>query len=1558
MSVDAEAEAVGRESAANLPGRATTGDVVYVIYTSGSTGQPKGVKIAHRSLVNYTWWARETYLKGESLSFALYSSLAFDLTVTSIFVPLVAGASVVVHNWEGREAPLNKILRDGRTGVLKLTPSHLSLIKEWDNRGSNVRSLIVGGEALGTELARQVHESFGGEIAIYNEYGPTEATVGCMIHLFDAGAENRGVVPIGRPAANMRVYVLDARLNPVAENVIGELYIAGDGLAESYLNRPELTAERFIADPFHTGARMYRTGDLARRLSGGELEYLGRRDDQVKFHGYRVELNEIQWALKRHPQIRDSVVLITKDKNGHDVMVAYYVSRQELEVGELRASLSEVLIEETIPNVFVHLRKLPLTLNGKVNRDALPTLDEAKQKLSRAYAPPQTPTEEILAGIWAEVLGVNRVGVGDNFFELGGHSLLATRVVSRVREAFGIELALRLVFETQTVAGLGAKIDAASGSEHPAAASPVGRAPRDERLPLSFAQQRLWFLDQLDPGSAAYNIPAVLRLRGALDAPALERTLTEIVRRHETLRTNFSLAGDEPVQIIREAEPARFETADFGALPVAEREAAVESFIRARAQKPFDLSQDSLLRASLLRLADEDHILLLTMHHIVSDGWSTGVLIKEMATLYGTFSAGEESPLEELAIQYADFAKWQRGWLQGPRLEEQLAYWRGQLADAPATLQMPTDRPRPPVQTFESAAETFLLPESLSAALKSLSRREGVTLFMTLLAAYHALLHRYTQQEDILVGTAIANRNRAEIENLIGFFVNMLVMRADLRGNPRFVELLRRVRETAFEAYAHQDLPFEKLVEELQPERDLSHTPFFQVTFVLQNASPDALRLPGLEVSHEEFGTGVAKFDLVLAMTDDERGLGGTLQYNKNLFDASTIRRLLDHFRSLLEGVAAAPELRIDALPLLTAGEREEMLVAWNQTAADYPSDSCVHEMFERHAGRTPEKVAAVFEGQQLTYAGLNRRANRLARHLRRLGVGPETLVGLCVERSAEMLISLLAIHKAGGAYVPLDPSYPRERLRFMLEDSRVSVLLTRQELLGSLPAHAAKVVRLDADADAIARESEENPSVAVAPENLAYVIYTSGSTGKPKGVLVQHRGLSNLTEAQLASFRIQSDARVLQFASFSFDASIFEIVMALRSGATLVLATRDSSLPGPPLMKLLREQAITDVTLPPSVLAVLPEEPLPELRTVIVAGEACPVDLVKRWGVGRRFFNAYGPTESTVWATVSECAPDGHAPTIGRPIINTRIHVLDARLRPVPVGVPGELHIGGVGLARGYLNNPDLTAERFVPDPFSAEPGARLYRTGDLARYLSGGEIDFLGRIDSQVKVRGFRIEPGEIEAALRRCSGVREASVIAKSGGVGNVRLVAFVAADAATPPTVADLRAGLKDALPDYMLPASFVVLETLPLTANGKVDRRALERLDDEGVAAPGVSSVAPRDAAEQVIAGVWQEALQVEKVGIDDNFFDLGGHSLLIVNVHTKLKGLFEKEVPMADMFKYPTVRLLAGRFSENQNKQPSTQGIRDRAKRQKEAALRKMQAVKQGAKKTRPGDAG
>ncbi len=1517
LRLDADQQLFAQENTEKLPAGAMPQDVAYIIYTSGSTGRPKGVLISHSSLVNYIWWSKDVYLRGETLAFPLYSSLAFDLTITSFFTPLVTGNRLVIHRPEEGRTSVLGVLQDDRVEILKLTPSHLALIQDRDNRGSSIRRLIVGGEALESGLARRVYESFGGEVEIFNEYGPTEATVGCMIHRFDPEAQDCAFVPIGRPAANTRIYLLGKDLKPVGMNAPGELYISGDGVAQGYWRRDDLTAERFLADPFHAGGRMYKTGDLARWLPEGVIDFLGRKDGQIKFLGHRIELDEIRWALGQHRKVRDSVVSATEDENGNRVLLAYYVAREALDVAELRSFLSSYIPEETIPSFFVHMKRLPLTLNGKLNHQALPSLSEAKKQLRQEIVAPRNATELRVAEIFRQVLGLQQVGIHESFFTLGGHSLLATQVTSRVRDGFHLELPLRALFETPTVADLAARIDAAGNSGHELKLPPLVRCPRDGDLPLSFAQQRLWFIHQLEPESPAYNIPAAVRLTGRLDQAALLAALGEVVARHETLRTSFGEVGGKPVQRI--APPAQLAAPllDLTDLPTAQREAETRRLVTEEERHPFDLARGPLVRVALLRLACEDHVLLLTLHHIVSDGWSTGVLIREFGALYPAFHEGRPSPLPLLPVQYADFALWQQTWMSGEALTAQLSYWLERLEGIPAEIELPTDHPRLAVPSGRGGSQLLRLPRGLSDALAKLGARHGATLFMTLLAAWKVLLSRYSGQTDVVVGSPIANRNRTELESLIGFFVNTLALRTDLSGGPDFRDLVGKVREVTLSAYAHQDLPFERLVEEMAPERVLSRTPIFQVVFALQNAPASTLDLPGLTLSRLVLEGGTAKFNLMLSLAESEAGLAGSLEFSRDLFDPATVACLAGHFQTLLAAIALDPARRTEDLPLLSPEEQGQLLVEWNRTAGDYPREATLPELFQDWASRTPEAVAVVFGDEELTYRELSRRARRVARRLRTHGVGPEVLVGLCADRGADLVAGMLGVLAAGGAYVPLDPTYPRERLAFMLEDAATPVVLVQGSWAERLPASRAELVILE---EAVRDESMEEARERALPvawaESLAYVMYTSGSTGRPKGVAVSHRAIVRLVR-DTDYTQVEPSDRMAQVASSSFDAATFEIWGALLNGACLVGIESPVALSPGALATCIAEQRISALFLTTALFQQIARE-APEafrpLRHLLFGGEVVDprwVREVLKKGAPERLLHVYGPTENTTfssWYLVEQVSERATSVPIGRPIRNTRAYVLDGHLRPVPVGVSGDLYLGGDGLARDYHNRPDLTAERFVPDPSGYEPGGRLYQTGDRARHLVDGTIDFLGRLDHQVKLRGFRIELGDVEAALAELPGVRQALVVVRPGADGSIdkRLVAYVAGEAES----AELRRHLETKLPSFMIPSAFVVLPSFPLTSNGKVDRQSLPE-PEWGRAEAEVDSKAPCTPVEEMLAGIFAEVLGLSRVGVRESFFDLGGHSLLATQVVSRIRAAFGIELPLRVLFEAPTVEGLA-----------------------------------------------
>ncbi|HEX8696157.1 MAG TPA: amino acid adenylation domain-containing protein, partial [Longimicrobium sp.] len=1506
----------------------TPDHLAYVIYTSGSTGRPKGAMNAHHGIVNRLRWGQEEYGLGADDAVLQKTPVTFDVSGWELFWPLIVGARLVLARPEGHRDPayLTEVIeREGVTVVHFVPPMLRAFLEAGDPaRCGSVRRVFCSGEALGRDLVERTMEAFPG-VELHNLYGPTEAAIEVTYH---ACARGGGAVPIGRPVANTRMYVLDPAGRPQPQGVPGELFIGGVQVGRGYLGRPALTAGTFVPDPYSPGARLYRTGDRARWLSTGELEYLGRIDFQVKVRGFRIELGEIESVLLEHPAVRAAVAVAREDGTGEKWLAAYVVADAWPGAQALRAHLAARLPEYMVPGAIVPLDALPLSPNGKVDRRALPAPTREAARAG-SYAAPRTTAEEVLAEIWSELLGLERAGVEDNFFALGGHSLVATRMVSRVRQAFGVELPLRAVFEAQTVRALAGRVEALRSGGATPEAPPVVPVPRGGELPLSFAQQRLWFIDRLEPGSAAYNLPVALRLRGGLDAAGLAWALTEVVRRHEVLRTTFGAGADgEAVQVVHAPAPVRLPVVDLSGVGAAEREALVERLENEEAARPFDLARGPVLRCTLLRLGDAESVVLFTMHHIASDGWSMEILQREVTALYDAYLRGEDARLPDLPVQYADYAVWQRRWLEGEVLDRQVAYWRRRLDGAPAVLELPADRPRPAVASRRGASHGFALSPELSQGLRELSRREGATLFMTLLAAWQALLGRHGAGEDVVVGTPIAGRTRLETENLIGFFVNTLVIRTGLEGDPAFREVVGRVREGVLEAQAHQDVPFERLVDELAAERSLSHTPLFQVLFTLEQAAradDEGLRLGGTEIDAAASASGTAKFDLTLRMGDAGEQLVGSLEYRTELFDPSTAGRLVERLVRLLERAAADPDVRLSEIDLLDEAERRRVLEEWNAADAELP-ERTLHALFEAQAAATPAAPAVEFAGEALTYAGLDARAGRLARRLRGMGVGPDTVVALCVERSLELPAALLGVLKAGGAYLPLDPSYPPDRLRYMLEDSGARVLVTqralRDRLDGVLAAAGGAVLCLDADepgeADSFEADSFETdaPAPAAAPANLAYVIYTSGTTGRPKGVMVPHRAAARLVMAQAEKLGFGPGERVLQFAPLGFDTSVAEIFTALCTGSCLCVEAADALLPGPPLARLLAERRITNAKFTPSALAAVPAAELPELRTVIVGGEACPGELVARWAPGRRFFNVYGPTEATVRASCAECTPADPVPPIGRPLAGARLYVVDAGMRPVPAGVAGELFIGGEGVARGYLGRPALTAERFVPDPFGAGPGARLYRSGDRVRWRADGQLEFLGRIDEQVKVRGYRIEPGEVESVLLEHPAVREAVVAAREDVPGTKWLVAYVVGEGGAKPDPAALRAHLAERLPDYMVPGALVALEALPLTPNGKVDRRALPA-PARGAARAG-AYVAPRTAAEEVLAGIWSVVLGVERVGAEDNFFELGGHSLIATRVVSRVRGALGVELPLRAVFEAQTIRALAGRVEELQ----------------------------------------
>jgi len=1472
-----------------LPSGAGPDHLAYVIFTSGSTGRPKGVAIPHRALANLLASMREEPGLSARDTLLAVTTLAFDIAGLELLLPLIAGGRIVLASRETAidGAALGRLLAQSGATVMQATPATWRMLIASGWRGDPRLKILCGGEALPSELARELRERGA---SLWNVYGPTETTIWSTVH---AVREVTTPVPIGRPIANTRVHVLDARLQPVPIGVSGELYIGGTGVARGYLGRSDLTAERFVPDPFggERGGRLYRTGDRARYRVDGTVECLGRIDHQLKLRGFRIEPAEIEAALREHGAVGDCVV-VARDGAGSDRrLVAYLVASTSgpPAASELRAFLKRRLPDYMVPAVFVTLAALPRTPNGKVDRRALPDPDPGRSGLESAYVPPGGPVEEAVAAIWSEVLGRERVGAHDNFFDLGGHSLNAAQVLSRIQDAFQVQIPLRRVFEAPTVAGLAESVERARQQGSASETPPLAPLPEGAEQPLSFAQERLWFLDRLEEERAVYNIPGALYLKGRLDQAALEKSLAEIWRRHEGLRALFGDVEGRPVLQVASAENFELGVTDLAATPVDLRRDAGRRLIVEEARLPFDLSRGPLFRCRLLRFAEEEHVLLATLHHIVADEWSLGIVVRELSALYAAFSHGEPSPLPEPPVQYADYAHWQRRLLSGERLEREVGYWRSKLADL-STLDLPLDHARPPLQTFRGAMHHFRVPPELAAQVKSLARAEKATLFMTLMAAFQTLLHRYSGQEDVAVGMPIAGRARTELEGIVGLFANTLVFRTDLGGDPTFRTALARVRETALETYAHQDMPFERLVEALRPNRNLSVHPLFQVMFVLQNAPAASLQLEGLGLSPIGVETGASRFDLTLFLRERADSFYGTLEYNTDLFEAPRMERLAGHFESLLAGIVEAPDRRLSELPLLTERERTQLLVEWNDTAEPPAVERCAHASIAAQAGRTPDAIAVSFEGEALSYRALDVRANQLAHRLRKLGVGPEVLVAIGLERSLDMVVALLATLKAGGAYLPLDPGYPRDRLAFMIEDAGARILLTQESLRDAVPAGAAHVFCLDAERQSLAAESDAAPAELASADNLAYVIYTSGSTGRPKGVQVTHRALASFLSSMAVRPGLHAGDVLLAVTTLSFDIAGLELYLPLTVGARVELASREAAADGSQLRERLECSGATVMQATPATWRLLIEAGWPGgPLAALCGGEALPGDLADELlQRGVSLWNLYGPTETTIWSALQRVEKAESSATLGRPIANTEMYILDRTLKPVPVGVAGELFIGGLGVARGYRNRPDLTADRFRPDPFGPRPGGRLYRTGDLARHHGDGSIEFRGRIDNQVKVRGFRIELGEVEATLLGHEAVSAAVALAAGNGPADRQLVAYVTFRPGREATVTELRAHLKKTLPPYMVPSSVAILDALPLTPNGKVDRNALSRLESGQTKAAG-PGVEPRTAVERLVADVWKEALGLDRVSVHDNFFDLGGHSLLSMRVLARIE---------------------------------------------------------------------
>jgi amino acid adenylation domain-containing protein len=1496
-------------------------NIAYLIYTSGSTGKPKAVAVPHSNVVRLFTATQTVFNFAASDVWTLFHSYAFDFSVWEIWGALLFGGRlVVVPYFVSRSSQdFHKLLVDHAVTVLNQTPSAFHRLDDVDalSEGSaplSLRLVIFGGEALDQRrLASWFKRRSDDRPRLVNMYGITETTVHVTLtEIAVKDALGVGAGTIGRPLSDLDCYILDRRFAPAPVGVCGELYVGGAGLARGYVNRPDLTAERFVPNPFsEAGERLYRTGDLARFRSDGAIEYLGRADHQVKIRGFRIELGEIEAALGKLPGVRASIVVVREGADGDKRLVAYVAAQapQDFDAAAARDALRATLPDYMAPQTIIALQQLPLNANGKIDRRALPDVaaDAATQSV---FVPPRNATEEAICRIWAKVLDRRQIGINDNFFDNGGHSLKAAQATTHVRDLLKWEVPLKTLFERPTVAFYAEVLE---GLAKKTGDRPLSPAPLSDLYSVSFSQERLWFLDRFEPGSSSYAMPAAVRLTGAIDVGSFGLSIGDIVERHSSLRTVFVSVGGEARQRVLAAGAVSVPcpVLDLSGMAKAEREARARTLVEEETRRPFDLTRGPLLRVLALDMggsgATREHIVVFTMHHIVSDGWSGEILVREFTAFYEARLAGRAAELPPLPIQYVDYAVWQRDWLSGDVIEKQLAFWRDALADARFTLDLPTDRPRPTVQDNAGRTVKFAVPATLAEGLRQLSRQHGATLYMTLLSAFFILLSRWSGERDICVGTPVANRRRVELEGLIGFFVNTLVMRGDLSGDPEFSSFLSRVRGFCLGAQEHQDLPFERLVEALSPVRDLSRTPLFQTMFSVQNAPARDFSLPGLTIEAYEAESGTAKFDLSFEFSEEPNGrLAGEAEYATALFDQSTVERMIGHYLTLLGSIVATPHARLGALDILTAAERERLLVGFNATAADFPRDLSISELFVAQAGRSPEATAVACKGETLSYGELDRRSNRLARSLIEAGAGPERIVGLCVERSIDMIVALLAILKSGAGYLPLDPDYPRARLAYMIEDAGPVITVTRASLQERLPKDA-RLLPFDLAEEAARTAAQSDAAVPprAAPQNAAYVIYTSGSTGKPKGVAVSQAALVNCVVYFSKRIGLTPADRWLSVTSMSFDIAALELFCPIVTGGMTVVAERARLFERDYVNSQIEAFDITIVQATPALWRDLIHNGWQGRArlTGLIGGEAVSCDLAAalKQRVGACLV-VYGPTETTIWSTD---APIAELPSlIGAPIGNTQAYLLDHRLEPVPIGVAGEIYIGGEGVARGYLGRADLTAEKFMPDPFGP-PGARLYRTGDLGRRREDGRILFLGRADHQVKIRGFRIELGEIEAAIGALlPGVRASIVVARDEADGGKRLVAYVATPAPEGFDAAAARETLRATLPDYMVPQAIVALAQLPLNANGKIDRNVLPEID--GPKSDRALSAPPKTPSEWIILEAFKETLSRADFGMEDNFFEFGGNSILGLKLVERIRRTLRDDLFVAAIFNAPT----------------------------------------------------
>ena len=1529
LCLDSDWESINQESDTPVPQLAQTEDLAYIIYTSGSTGRPKGVEIPHRAVLNFLQSMREKPGINESDRLLAVTTLSFDIAGLELYLPLTVGAQVVIAS---RDAAvdgnvLGRMIEDLNVTVMQATPATWRLLLDSRWKGNLRLRVYCGGEALPRELAEQLLPRCA---ELWNLYGPTETTIWSTIYRIE---DTSNPISIGYPIANTEIQILDDKLEPVPEGTPGELYIGGKGLARGYFKRDDLTNERFVVHPFKSasGERLYRTGDLVKYLPDGSLEHMGRVDYQVKVRGFRIELGEIESALDQLPMVKQSIVLAREDTPGDKRLVAYiiYQSSQASSGKELREALAVTLPNYMVPGFYVTMDTFPLTPNGKIDRKTFPAPESGRPELATEYLAPRDADESKLVDMWSKVLRIDNIGVNDHFFDLGGDSLKVAQVATRIRDEFGVDVPLRLFFERPTVADLVQVI--AESSAHELNDLPFRKVPRDGYIPLTFSQERVWFLHQLNPRNLAYNFISTLALDGRLDFKALEKTLGEILRRHESYRTTFPTVDGRPVQIIHPAPDYKLDMIDLSGKSPEEQKKEADEWCQEEYQHRFDLAQLPLVRWTLLRYSEEHSVLVHMEHHLVHDGWAFNLFIREFVALYNAFAAGKPSPLDEPPIQLAEFAVWQHEWMQGEVSNYQLEYWKEKFKTIPPVLEMPIKGSRPPNQTFRGTSLRPEIPLDICNGLRALSKKEGSTLFMTMLAGFAALLHRYTGESDIAIGTFFANRRKFESESVIGMILNNVVIRTALDKDPTVRDLMHQVRNVVLEDASHQDVPFDRVVEAVHPRRDMSMNPLFQVMFSFHDEPMPESGMTDLDVNLTPvISNGSSKFDLGvigiphsaqklgLLQGSEEDGLTMIWEHNTDLFDTSTIARMIEHYKMLLHAMVSNPDQCISQIALSGKDERQKMLVTWNDTAANLDLNLTLHGMIEKTYRETPDAVAIVFESKEMTYRQLVEQSNQLANYLTYKGVQPNTLVGLCVDRSPRMLVGMIAIMKVGAAYVPIDPKFPAERQSFILKDANIDFLVTEGGLCADLPIGNAILINFDADADLIGKENAEFiKSIEVKTDDLAYVIFTSGSTGMPKGVQISHRAIVNFLSSMRKKPGLTASDRLFAVTTLSFDIAGLELYLPLTVGACVIICPRSVATNGEELANQLTSTGATVVQATPTTWQLLIDTGWKgsNIITALCGGEAFPQSLAKQLlPLVKNLWNMYGPTETTVWSTIHQVESITGAIPIGRPIDNTKTFLLDQYDNPVPPGLIGELCIGGAGISHGYLHRPDLTREKFIDNPIKEESGSKIFRTGDLARYKEDGTLECLGRTDHQIKLRGFRIELGEIESLIEKIDGVNQSVVITREDVPGDKRLIAYIVASDAATKSSSQIIANLKNHLPDYMLPNTCMFLDAIPLTPNGKIDRNALPTPSGEREANSD-SYVAPRNELETKLVSIWEEILGVSPVGVQDDFFDVGGHSLLAVRLISAIEERMGQRVSLAALLQGRTIEYVANIFT-------------------------------------------